>query len=163
MSDPERRFVEFRTDGDAITGVVVRYGDTASFGDWRERFEAGALTWTDVIANLQHDRAKPVARLGAGLTLSDSPERMEARLEPPDTSYGREARELIGARILRGLSMEFRATEERMEGRTRIVTRATLLGIGIVDRPAYPDSAIAARFEARQDGGNRPVVRRRAL
>ena len=143
---PERRFVLFRADGDALTGVVVRYGDTAAFGEWRERFEPGALSYDDVIVNLQHDRAKPVARLGAGLMLSDSPERMEARIEPPDTSYGREARELVTAGILRGLSMEFLAREERMEGKTRIVSRADLVGIGIVDRPAYAESAIAARF-----------------
>ena len=143
---PERRYIEFRADGDAITGVVVRYGDTATFGPWRERFEPRSLSYGDVIANLQHDRAKPVARIGAGLSLADSDQALEARIEPPDTSYGREARELIGAGILRGLSMEFLATEERMEGKTRIVSRAQLIGIGIVDRPAYPDSEIAARF-----------------
>lgn len=146
MSAPERRFVEFRADGDAITGVVVRYGDTATFGQWSERFEPGALEYSDVVVNLQHDRGKPVARIGAGLTLSDSKAALEARIAAPDTVYGREAKELIGAGILRGLSMEFRAIEERMEDRTRIVSRAELVGIGIVDRPAYAESTIAARF-----------------
>lgn len=166
MSDlVERRFVEFRADGDALTGVVVRYGDVAEFGDWRERFEPRSLEYDDVVANLQHDRGRPVARIGAGLTLADSEAALEARIVPPDTTYGREARELVAAGILRGLSMEFRSLDERMEGRTRVVTRAELVGIGIVDRAAYRASEIAARFEERHQAGPKvgPATRRRAL
>lgn len=148
MSAVERRFVEFRAEGDAITGTVLRYGDVAKFGQYSERFEPGSLAWGDVIANIMHDRAKPVARTGAGLTLVDDGRAVTARIEPPDTPYGREARELIEARILRGLSMEFIAREDRYEGKERIVSLARLTGFGIVDRPAYPDSAIASRIAA---------------
>ncbi|MCY4121313.1 MAG: HK97 family phage prohead protease [Acidobacteria bacterium] len=146
--EPERRFVEFRADEGGIQGVVVRYGDRAIFGEWSEEFRAGALRFDDVIVNLQHDRGRPVARMGAGLTLTDGADALRAAIVFPDTSYAREARELVSARILRGFSVEFRAETDRWEGRHRIVEAAELTGLALVDRPAYPASAIAERFSA---------------
>lgn len=151
--EPERRFAEFRVEAEGvIAGTAIRYGDTAKIGAFAERFEPGALRFDDVIANLMHRREAPVARTGAGLTLTDGPSSLEARIELPDTVYGREARELVQARILRGFSIEFRAEEQRWEGKTRIITRASLTGLGVVDRPAYPDSVIAERMQAVYDG-----------
>lgn len=158
----EQRFCEFRaTPEGVIEGVVMRYGSEAVIGDFRERFEAGALRYDDVIVNLMHQRTEPVARTDAGLTFSDGAE-LRARIELPDTVYGRRARELAAARILRGFSVEFVAREERWEGRTRIVQRADLTGIGLVDRPAYPDSVIASRMAASMPRAE-PKPRRRAL
>ena len=144
----ERRFIEFRAGENGLSGTVLRYGDRAKFGRFTERFEAGALRFDgDIVANLMHDRAKPVARIGAGLTLAESGGAIEARIDWPDTVYAREAKELVEARILRGLSIEFLAEKERMDGTERIVSQARMTGLGIVDRPAYPDSQIAQRFE----------------
>ena len=59
----QRRFVEFRYDGDrTISGVAMRYGDVAKlpWGD-KERFEPGAfgnVGSKDVILNFQHDRKR---------------------------------------------------------------------------------------------------------
>ena len=148
LGDLERRFVEFRQVGAAIEGTAIRYGDVAQIGDFGERFEPGSLTYADVVVNIQHDRSKPVARIGAGLELRDSSAALLASIDPPDTVYGRELRELLSARILRGLSLEFRTAKERWEGAVRVVQGAELVGIGVVDRPAYPDSQIAARMLA---------------
>jgi len=147
MSDAERRFAEFRVAEDGtITGTVIRYGDRASFGGFTEEFRAGSLVWGDTIVNLQHDRARPVARTGAGLTLTGGPASLRASIALPDTAYAREARELVQARILRGFSVEFRADAETWDGRHRIVEGATLLGLALVDTPAYPESTIEARL-----------------
>lgn len=146
--EPERRFVEFRaTSEGVITGTAIRYGDEARIGDFTERFEPGALRFGDVMVNVMHQREKPVARTGAGLSLVDTPTALEARIELPDTSYGREARELVTAGILRGLSIEFTNPRDVWEGRARIVKEATLRAIGLVDMPAYPDSVIASRMQ----------------
>lgn len=143
----ERRFAELRASDTGITGVLLRYGDEAAFGTFKERFLPGALeARDDVLANIMHDRAKPVARIGAGLVLAMGNDTVEARIDWPETVYAREAKELVEARILRGFSIEFLAKKERFEGRTRIIEAATLTGLGIVDRPAYPDSQIAARM-----------------
>ena len=141
------RFIEFRAEGNTLSGTVLRYGDTARIGRFSERFEPRALTMgDDVIVNLMHDRQKPVARSGAGLEIRSDDQGVTARIELPDTSFGREARELVDARILRGFSLEFRADDERWEGHSRIITRATASGFAIVDRPAYPESRIEARM-----------------
>ena len=145
----EKRFREFRVEGEGQTlaGPALVFGDVARFGDFSERFTPGSVKIAgDVIANLQHDRGKPVARTGAGLDLRATAEAIDAQITLPDTVYGREARELVGAGILRGFSIEFRADQEKWDGTERIIERAEIVGLGIVDRPAYPMSEIAQRF-----------------
>jgi len=163
-SKTERRFIEFRAEGDTLSGPLIVYGDRARFGDWTETFEPGSLRHDDVIANLQHDRGKPVVRSGAGLTLTDGPQSLQAHLTLPDTVYGREARELVSARILRGFSVEFRATKETWDQarKERRIEEADLVGFALVDRPAYPASVIAQRFEEHH-GAPAPRPRRRKV
>ena len=160
QDDMEYRFHEFRADDGGIDAVVLRYGDRATIGSFTEEFRAGVFgDLGDVIANIQHQRAKPVARTGAGLELQDSAEMLKANLRLPDTAFGREARELIDAKILRGVSVEFRALEDEWQGNHRIVKRASLYGIALVDRPAYSDSQIAERWardlKLREEPGRR--------
>ena len=152
----ETRFspVTFRDAADSagrVEGVAVRYGDTAQLPGFRERFERGAfgdVGGLDVIANLQHDRTRPLARTGGGgLALTDGPDALRAAVELPDTRDGADTAALLRRGVLRGFSVEFRVEAERFEAGIRIVERATLRGLALVDRPAYGDSlaAIAAR------------------
>lgn len=149
----ERRSIEFRNEGDGglVSGIVIPYRQSAKIGTaFTERFEPGAVSFGDVIANLHHDRAQPLARTGGGgLTLEDGPDALRARIELPDTGLGRDARELVRRGVLRGLSAEFRATGERWEGSERVITAANLTGLAIVDRAAYAGSTIE---EARAAG-----------
>ena len=142
------RYVEFRQDtaNGLITGTVMKYGDVAHVGrTYHERFMPGSIEYDDVVLNLLHDRQQPVARLGAGLDLQETPKLLEARIELPQTTFGRRARELINAKIVRGLSAEFLSKVESFEGGMRVIKRAELLGIGLVDRPAYPASTLDVR------------------
>ena len=137
------RHFELRYQGNGIiTGTVLRYGDVAAIGHAKEVFEPGSIRFDDVILNLLHDRGQPVARTGAGLELTDTHEALSLRADMPDTIYGRRARELIDARILRGLSAEFVPLKEAYDGNVRVIKEAALYGIGIVDRPAYPQSVL---------------------
>ena len=141
----ERRFVEFRADGDTLSGVAVRYGDTARIaGQFDESIQPGAFTpIDDVILNLQHERSKPVARTGTPyLSLDDDDKRLEVRATLPDTVYGREARELIDAGLLRGLSVEMTVDRDEWRGQSRVIHKARLSGVGLVDRQAYPASQL---------------------
>lgn len=156
-----KRYVEFRADGDinSVAGTVVSYADEARLGaGFYERFTPGSIRHSDVILNIMHDPAKPVARTGHGLTIDDNANALTIRSVIPDTVYGREARELIKAGILRGFSMEFRAETETFEGNTRIIKKAELSGVGLVDRPAYKQSTfersaiLPANLECRQNG-----------
>ena len=77
----EYRFAELRAgegDSPTVTGTAIRYGDVASIGGrFRETFRAGAfgeIAEADVVLNLHHAQAIPVARTGSngGLELRDS-------------------------------------------------------------------------------------------
>ena len=165
--EPERRFspLEYRADSSLVRGVVVRYGDTATVGGiLRERFVPGCfgdVRGLDVIANVQHRRDRPLARTGGGgLELSDTRDDLSAALTMPDTRDGQDATELLRLRVLRGFSVEFLPTQERFDAGVRIVEKADLVNIGLVDRPAYGDSLAALAKRCSEAGGQSPAVPR---
>ena len=148
---PEKRFVELRADaeGRRLSGVAVRYGDTARLPWGRERVERGAFAPVgDVILNAHHDRAAPLARTGAGLTLEDTAERLAFAADLPATRAADDVLELVRAGVMRGASVEMRVTAERFEAGVRVIERASLSAIGIVDTAAYPASEVEARKAA---------------
>ena len=148
----ERRAFEFRESGEGVIGgVVIPYNSPGKVGGFTERFLPGSVTFGDVIANRQHDRAKPLARTdGGGLVLSDSTEALRARIDLPDTVDGRDVRELVQRKVLRGLSAEFRVQRDAWEGQERIIHEATLSGIGVVDR-----GGVCGRDPIRSPGSRR--------
>lgn len=150
--DWERRAaLELRADpeGRTLSGVAIRYGDTARLPFGLEKFEAGAFVdLSNVRLDVQHDRGRIIARTGAGLILTDSPEALTFEATLPETREADDTLRLVRADILRGASIEFRAMRERLERRTRIVSRALLGAVSVVDDPAYKLSAIQARWNA---------------
>ena len=149
MATLEYRYtpLEFRAvDGQPgiVEGVAIRYGNEAKLPGFRESFQAGAfgdISASDVIVNIQHQRTRPLARTGGGgLTLEDSAQHLRARLELPATRDGQDVAELLKRGVIRGFSIEFAVGQQRFEAGLRIVERARLLGLALVDRPAYGDS-----------------------
>ena len=151
----ERRFAvaEYRQtkQGVLVQGVVVPYGQSADIaGMFKEQFLPGAfgdVTVADVVVNVQHDRGRPLARSGkdGGLVLEDSATALRAEVLLPETQDGHDTAVLLKRGVLAGFSVEFRVAEdgESWPGENlRVISRAELRGIGIVDRPAY-DQALA--------------------
>ena len=163
MSDLERRYVELRADADGrrLSGVAIRYGDTATLPFGRERVEPGAfgdMAAADVILNASHDRTAPLARTGGGgLELVDSAERLAFAATLPETRAADDVLALVRGNIMRGASVEMRVTGQRFESGVRIIERAALSAIGIVDTAAYGKSEI----EARRAALPKPTPRRR--
>ena len=154
--NPERRFASFElrsSDGapDVISGVAIRYGDRAEIApNLFELFAPGAfgpdVAKSTVVVNRQHDRASPLGRAGGLLRLSDSADALRAELTLPATRDGEDVATLVRDGVLRGFSVEFRAMRDRIEGgNLRIVERAELRGLSVVDDPAYGDSLVALR------------------
>lgn len=147
----EIRFCEIRAEPKKrrLSGVALRYGDTAKLPWGDERFEPGAfgdVARADVILNNAHERGRPLARTGGGgLFLEDTAEALTVRANLPATREADDVLALVRGGVLRGLSVEFRPVAERMEGDVRVIERATLRAVAIVDTPAYPDSTVAAR------------------
>ena len=150
----QRRFFELRFDEAErrVSGTAIRYGDVATL-PWgeKERFEAGAfgeVAGSDVMLNVQHDRSLPIARTtGGSMRLIDTGSSLNIEAILPDTTMANDAVTNVRAGILRGLSIEFAPEQTRMESDTIVVEKATLRGIGVVDRPAYPKSRVLPRSE----------------
>ena len=157
----EKRYTELRQDGRVLVGTAIKYGDVATLPWGKEKFEPGAfgpVVHADVILNSQHDRQTPLARTGGGgLTLSDSPSALIIRADLPDTQAANDVLELVRKKVLRGLSIEFKATQERNENDLRIIERADLSGCAVVDSGAYPGSSVDARARKKRKRSGRTV------
>lgn len=148
----EYRYAELDASagGRNIAGVAMRYGDRASIeGKFVEEFAPGAFSPIgDVVLNWQHDRAKPLARTGThgGLELADSATELRVAATLPDTSLAHDVAELVRRGVAKGLSIEFRSLKERNAAGVRLIEKAVLSGIAIVDRPAYSNAELQARM-----------------
>ena len=148
MTAPEvRAGAEFRVAGRTLTGTVLRYGDMSP--EHRERFLPGAFgPAPSAPLNIQHDRRMLV--LGAGdFVLTDTPRALEIRAELP---AGSAALSLVRRGALNGYSVEFHARAERREAGVRVIERAELVGIGLVDVPSYPESTAEVRRRGARGG-----------
>ena len=138
-----RAGVEFRVAGRTLSGTALRYGDISP--DFAERFEPGAFGEVRTIPiNLQHDSAIIVA---PEALLTDSPRSLDVRADLPE---GSAALALVRRGALSGFSIEFHAKAERREAGIRVVERAELTGLSLVDHGAYPGST--AEVRARRSG-----------
>ena len=162
MEKTEFRFCEVRREGRVLEGKAITYGDVARVGSRAERFVPGAfgdVSKLDVILNAQHDRSAPLARTGGGgLELVDSAAALSVRATLPETRVADDILTLVESRVLRGFSIEFLAQRERQVGGTRELLAARLINIGVVDRPAYPQSTVAAREEVKTPARRRELI-----
>ena len=163
---PERRFIAgLEVAGRTLRGRAIAYGDearivTASGRQARERFAPGAfgdVSSLDTTLDLQHDRRRLLARVGAGLTLFDDGKELRLEAVLPETRDADDALTLVRSGVLKGYSVEFDADADEWLGDLRTVTAAALPSIGVVDRPAYTS---AEGIEIRR-ALTRPVRRRR--
>ena len=165
--DTERRVtmggVEWRAGDVAagpgmISGVAMRFGAIARLPWGREQFAPGSLELDPdgVMLNRQHQRARPLARHpDGGLEVAVSPTVVTVRARVVDTSDGRDTVALVRAGVMRGLSVEFTPEDEDVVDGVRVIRRAVLHGIAVVDSGAYDDATVTmmrARAVARREG-----------
>ena len=150
MAEREFRFCELRADASKRTleGTLIRFDDTARIaGVFNERVQSGAFSYEDVLLNLQHQRHIPLARSGPNLRISEDCQSLQLVATLANTAAANDALALVEAGVLRGFSSEFVVREDQWSngGEDRLIIRATLYGVGVVDTPAYPKSTIDAR------------------
>ena len=138
---------ELSPDNDMqLSGRVIRYGDLARLPFGSEIIDSGAfgdLSNADLILNRQHDRGKPLARTGGGgLQVIDSQTELRLQADLPDTPTARESMSLVRSGVLRGFSVEFRAKNEYIRDNVLHIAKAELVAIGLVDKPAHPESQV---------------------
>lgn len=159
--DMERRArvqtVERRAEGESsiVVGYAVVFDSEADIGGaFREVVARGAFTETlktaDVRAYFDHDRGRVLGRMSAGtLRLSEDSKGLAVEIDLPDTSDGRDVRELIDRGDISGMSFGFIVTrqqwDETVDPPTRTIYAAELREVSIVSEPAYDDTSIALR------------------
>ena len=159
--------IEYRqgTGAGVVSGPVVRYGDVANTKRGREVVYPGAflgLAEPNLPVNVQH-RQQATQRItnGAGLTFRDTDTALYADLQLPDNSIGHAAAAGVRDGSLTGWSSEFLPLIETPENGGISVYRAFMVGLGLVDIPAYRSSLVVLN---RGGGGrfyyDRPIVTR---
>ena len=153
----ERRYSEIRAEGGRrLSGVVIRYGEVSTGLPWRERFERGAfgdVGALDVRLTVQHVRSRLIARTGGGgLELTDGQDALRMTADLPESREADDTLSLVRNNVLRGLSVEFQPLLVGQDAGVRVVRRAGLPGLSVVDKGAYSGSVVAVRAELRQDG-----------
>ena len=123
-------------------------------GAFTETVEPGAFAgrMNDVVVNYMHKREAPIARTdGGGLTLTDSAERLIARVEIP--SYRADIIDQVKRKILRGFSVEMLVKEEAWpQADQRVIKQAQLSGLALVDSPAYSEATMSIAQRMKQRG-----------
>lgn len=164
MAESEVRYAAFRATEDGLDGTIARYGDIAEIYGFKERIEPAALTLKrNLILNQQHQRSRPIARLGTRyLGIEDDDTAMTLRLTWPNTPIADEARALVDAELYTGLSLEMYVDDEEWVGRNRTIKKARVFGVGLVDEPAYPQSTLNRSSIPIQLTGVIPITEDRA-
>ena len=139
-----RAGAEFRVSGRTLAGSVMTYGDVSL--EHGERFAPGAFAPVPAVPlNVQHDAAMTVLPAG-DYELIDTPQALEIRAELPARSG---ALALVRRGALNGFSVEFHSRAEHRESGVRVIERAALVGVGLVDMPSYPGSTAELRAHKR--------------
>lgn len=163
---------EISSDGNTVTGLAIVYGSPSKplpfskgGGSFVEIIEPGAgadVIRGDTVALFEHKTENPLGRTGANLTLSESSRGISYSLTLPDTSLGKDIKELVSKGILRGASFYLDVPKggdkwSRQNGTVyrNISKLNSLPEISLVMSPAYPDTSAALRsyeaFEAEQN------------
>ena len=137
--------LEVRVDGRTLRGPAMIYGQVAV--DRPERFEPGSLVPVEpVTLNLQHDPERRIASTDDGSLRLDHDDRalwITAEMRENSAEL-----ELVRRGALTGLSVEFHPIRERQENGLRVISRAALPAIGLVDRGSYRTTVELRRAEA---------------
>ena len=147
MKKLEYRFAPVALEGRVLSGTIMQYGEIATGAPRPERFLPGAFEFDDVLLNVQHDRKRPLARTPDTLVLTDTAEALTLTATLPETRECTDTLELVKNRVLRGLSVEFRVKKQHFEAGVRVIEKAILSAVGVVDTAAYAGAVVEARAE----------------
>jgi HK97 family phage prohead protease len=164
-----RAATELRAVGRQLVGHAAVFGVPAKIGDFTETIRPGAFratlaAGTDVVALVDHDPARLLARTAADtLRLTEDGRGLAFVLDVPDTTTGRDVLALAQRGDLGGCSFGFRVTDEAWPARDRRELRAVdLVEISVVQAwPAYSQTSVQAR--SRGLVGAAAAVRARVL
>jgi HK97 family phage prohead protease len=166
-----RAGVEIRVAGRKLAGYAATFGTPAQIGSFRETIIAGAFratlaTRSDVVALVDHDATRLLARTASGtLRLVEDARGLQFELDLPQTQLGNDMLALAERRDLGGMSIGFRATDEAWPSRdVRELHTVELMEVSIAQAwPAYAGTEIMLRSREKAALPVDPHARRRLL
>lgn len=144
-----------------IAGRAVPYGqESTDLGGWREVIEPGTFNVAGDIRGLwQHNSSYVLGRTTAGtLEIEEQSDGVHVQIDPPDTTWARDAMVSMERRDVSGFSFGFIVRRERWEGNVRHVLEADLLEVSVVSFPAYETTAEVLRRAAELAAAEQPPV-----
>lgn len=160
MKNETRFGIECRSqlDGNRLVGVAAVFGQYAKLPGYLECLHRNAFDKvlaspdTDVRALVEHDPNKLLGRQSSGtLKLEVTDEGLAFEVDLPDTSYGRDIRELVSRGDLTGASFgvvpgedEWSRTTDGLQLRTHTSVEM-LRDISVVSFPAYSGASVMLR------------------
>lgn len=145
---------------DQPTTLQDDYAGTETIG--RGAFDPSLAAGADVIATVNHDFGQLLGRTASGtLRLSSDDHGLAFELDLPDTTLGRDTRELVRRGDLSGMSFTAMPGQvERVDG--GVVHRAfdSLIEVSLVPIPAYPGTVV--RKSSQQRSLREQLIRARA-
>ncbi|WP_027142720.1 HK97 family phage prohead protease [Mesorhizobium sp. WSM3626] len=145
---------EVRAEGRKLVGFAAVFDQETRITDFREVIKRGAFAASlasgkDILALVDHDSGKVLARTRSGsLRLSENERGLAFELDIPDTSAGRDVLALAARGDLGGASFGFtvEASGEVWSGDKRELRAVTLHEISVVQSfPAYSGTSVQAR------------------
>ncbi|MEZ5945208.1 MAG: HK97 family phage prohead protease [Planctomycetaceae bacterium] len=142
---------EVRADGDTITGLIPYNVLSQDLGGFQERILPSAFrpalgSESEVWSLFQHDQEKVMGRRSTGtLKLTDSPEGLQIEISPSQTSWSRDALEVIRHGDSDGFSFGFWVLDDNWTKTGDTIVRdlvSVQLGeVSVVYQPAYLSGA----------------------
>lgn len=147
---------ELRAEGEKRTlkGYAAVFDSPADIGGcWIERVAPGAFAKAingDVRALVDHDHGRVIGRTTSGtLRLQEDERGLAVEIDLPDTTDGRDLRELVSRGDITGMSFGFSVThdewDETQEPAVRTIHEVRLYEVSAVAFPAYAATEIALR------------------
>lgn len=149
-----------------VAGYAAVFNEQTDIGGYfYEVIAPGAfsdsLATADVRAYFGHDSGRVLGRLSAGtLRLREDDRGLAVEIDLPETSDGRDARELISRGDISGMSFGFMVRKQEWDETgdrpVRTILAVDLIEVSIVSEPAYDGTSIALRSlsEIRKERGH---------
>jgi len=157
MKLEQRAVLELRAKGRKLEGYAAKFNTEARIANFVEVIAPGAFAASlqsgqDVIAMVDHDASKVLARTRSGsLKLAEDSAGLAFELSIPDTQPGRDALALAERGDLGGMSFGFVVPQggEAWDGNRRTLNVIDLREISVVSAwPAYEGTSVNARAHA---------------
>lgn len=151
-----------------ISGYAAIFNSfSQDLGKFRERIAPGAFSdatmeGSDVRALWNHDTSYPLGRTKNGtLRLAEDSRGLRVEIDPPQTSWGKDAVEAIKRGDVDGMSFAFQVKEDNWSkdidgSKVRTLLRVNLIEVSPVTFPAYLDTSVGVRCVADGDMPNVP-------